>query len=134
MANRGMNRCCPLYLMHYCCYCAFTTIYIGFCVVGYNAISESRDTALPLTKLLTCQLPMRSSPTSQDIKHTDSWANGRLIFIIIIITTLAKQQLAVLAIYLHDYIIFFALTYLHVHSICTCRCTFDVLKRQFSTS
>jgi hypothetical protein len=39
MANRGMNRC-PLYLMHYCCCCAFTTIYIGFCVVGYcNAIS-----------------------------------------------------------------------------------------------
>jgi len=43
-------------------------------------------------KILTyCQLPMRSSPP-QDIKHTDSWANGRLIFIIII-TTLAKPAI-----------------------------------------
>lgn len=60
-----------------------------FCVVG---LEKSRDTLQPsLTKLTYCQLPMRSSPP-QDIKHTDSWANGRLIFIIII-TTLAKPAI-----------------------------------------
>ena len=56
----------------------------------------------------------------QDIKHTDSWANGRSFILII---PKANQPLT-----LHDYYyIILLLLFLFSMYTCTCRCTIDVL-------
>jgi hypothetical protein len=138
MANHGMNRCwvLPPELLN-TTYCAFTTITRQVATFAWLALKRAGTLSCLSQNYYLLSIAHEIKSYS---RYKAYWFLGKWALNIYYHYYLSKSAIGCTCycyLFARLHLIFYCsylLTYLHVHSICTCRCTFDVLKCQLLPS